>query len=70
MSFVVSIGVERSGRVAVSVGDAVKPFVACVSPLWDTAGLYDGRPERYFDNRSDPRAKKQEVEDSDYTRQV
>ena len=32
--------------------------------------MYDGRPDRYFDNTADPRKRTQGVEDSDYTRQV
>lgn len=38
--------------------------------LKQVPGLYEGRPDRYFDNTSDPRRRTQGVEDSDHTRQV
>ncbi|CAM9950507.1 unnamed protein product [Scytosiphon promiscuus] len=38
--------------------------------LKQVPGLYEGRPERYFDNTTDPRKRNQGVEDSDHTRQA
>lgn len=39
--------------------------------LKQVPGLYEGRPDRYFDDTADPRRRTQQgVEDSDYTRQV
>lgn len=44
------------------------PLLASV--VNDVSGMYEGRPERYFDNKDDPRRRTTEVEDSDHTRQV
>lgn len=38
--------------------------------LKQVPGLYEGRPDRYFDDKADPRKRSQGVEDSDHTRQV
>ncbi|CAM9877477.1 unnamed protein product, partial [Ectocarpus sp. 12 AP-2014] len=38
--------------------------------LKQVPGLYEGRPDRYFDDKADPRNRSQGVEDSDHTRQA
>ncbi|CAM9290025.1 unnamed protein product, partial [Ectocarpus sp. 6 AP-2014] len=38
--------------------------------LKQVPGLYEGRPDRYFDDKADPRKRSQGVEDSDHTRQA
>lgn len=62
--------VVRFTRCIISSPSILAPPGITVTLLFSSTGFYEGRPDRYFDNKSDPRNARQEVEDSDYTRQV
>ena len=66
-----SVGASHTlQQVYVVLWSGVFPSFYCIE--YKVPGLYDGRPERYFDSRSDPRQQSQArpVQDHQRTRDV
>lgn len=56
---------------AVTFGQGLETSVGAGFGLQAVPGMYEGRPERYFDNSNDPRKRASEhTTDSQYTRDV